>query len=219
MGQDVLRSVNHRYLRQLTAADAPGLVALSGFHAEQFQKNSGLQPGKIIPWGIVPNDFTGLQLFDNELDILGVGSLLPVKNHEMWVRAIALIARKRPELRAVLAGDGPELTKLTRLINQLGLAQNIRLTGNLPRSEVLRLMASAKVLLHTSRFESYGYVLVEAAAAGCRVVSTPVGIADKVGETAADETGLAELVVKALRTQGRISKMPFLMKDTVAAYL
>jgi glycosyltransferase involved in cell wall biosynthesis len=84
---------------------------------------------------------------------------------------------------------------------------------------VLRWMASARVLLHTARFESYGYVLAEAAAAGCRVVGTPVGIARSVGETGSAEQALAEQVMGALAETVRISRMPFLMEETVAAYL
>jgi glycosyltransferase involved in cell wall biosynthesis len=219
MGQDVLMAVNGRYLRRLTAEDAAQLSALSDFQAAQFQANTGLKVGKIIPWGIDYSDFENLQPFDKAVDILGVGSLLPVKNWEMWVRSIALVARQRPNVQAVLVGDGPELEKITSLIHQLGLTHNIRLTGNLSRVEVLRWMASARVLLHTARFESYGYVLAEAAAAGCRVVGTPVGIASSVGETGSAEQALAEQVMGALAETVRISRMPFLMEETVAAYL
>lgn len=46
-----------------------------------------------------------------------------------------------------------------------------------PRAEMLKLMARSRVLVHPSRYESQGYVFLEALMQGMSVVSYPVSIA------------------------------------------
>jgi glycosyltransferase involved in cell wall biosynthesis len=45
------------------------------------------------------------------------------------------------------------------------------LTGELPHKEVLQLMQRAKVFLHTSSYEGFGMVCIEALYAGATVIS------------------------------------------------
>lgn len=71
----------------------------------------------------------------------------------------------------MLIGGGPEKEKLQGLIAARGLAANITLTGELPHAEVLELMQRTKVFLHTSSYEGFGVVFLEALAAGCQVIS------------------------------------------------
>lgn len=219
MGQDVLWKSNWWNLRRLRSSAVTSLIALSDFHAAQLEAETGMRPGAIVPWGIDSTEFGGLLPADNEVDILGAGSFLPIKNWSLWINTLAKIVASKPDVRALLIGDGPERKSIQQEIARLGLSANVRLTGSLPRYEVLRLMKSARVFLHTSRFESFGYVLVEAAAAGCRVVSTPVGVAPQLAQTSATDEGLTELVINALAQKDRCVQMPFLMDDTVDRYL
>ena len=68
-----------------------------------------------------------------------------------------------------MIGDGELLTETTKAARG-----NVMLTHT---EEASALMKAFDVLLLTSAYESFGYVLVEAAQAGVPAVSTPVGIA------------------------------------------
>jgi glycosyltransferase involved in cell wall biosynthesis len=57
------------------------------------------------------------------------------------------------------------------MIKVLGLEKNIELTGELPHSSVLELMQLSKVFLHTSAYEGFVVVCLEALYAGAQVVS------------------------------------------------
>ena len=57
---------------------------------------------------------------------------------------------------------------------------NIQLAGELPYEKVVNAMCSARILLHTAKFEGQGLVITEALAAGLYVVSYPVGIAASI---------------------------------------
>ncbi|HNL39061.1 MAG: glycosyltransferase [Saprospiraceae bacterium] len=219
MGQDVLPS-NHKHLRYLTAKDEGRIVALSAFHRKKLEETTGLIALHDIPWGIDAREVPRQMPETRPFDVLGVGSLLPVKDWPKWLRTLRRVADRYPALRAELVGDGPEKKRIERLAASLGLERHLQLTGMLPRERVLEKMRSAKVLLHTARFESYGFVLVEAAAQGCRVVGTPVGIAPETGHTADDPAALAALVLAALAEPAPTAPfVPFSLRDTATRYL
>lgn len=201
MGQDASPQNGH-WLQRLSPDRADRLVVLSDFHNEQFRKNTGFNATHIIPWGVsaaeIPADVTGERL----IDLLGVGSMIPLKNWNKWLEIAALLHRKQPKLRAELIGGGPERARLEQYARQLGLSGVVHFTGELPRPEVLEKMRRSKLLLHCSEYESQGYVLSEAVMNGCAVVSTPVGLAPELCPCADSPKLLAALCEKALHTAG-----------------
>jgi glycosyltransferase involved in cell wall biosynthesis len=113
-----------------------------------------------------------------DIDVLGAGSLTGVKDFDTFLDVISLVRASRPDLTCRIAGDGPHRARLEAKADRLGLAGVVRFEGRISREQVLALMRRSRVLLHTSRFESYGLVFAEALSAGVRIVSRPVGIAD-----------------------------------------
>lgn len=219
MGQDVL-SQNWKFLRGLSPERTTRFVAVSDFQNDVFEKNTGLRAAKVVPWGIAEKEIPASFSSERPLDVLGAGSLVPVKNWEKWLRVIALAVKTAPDLKAEIAGGGVKRGELERLVRQLDLEKNVCLTGELRRPEVLEKMRTAKILLHTAHYESFGYVLAEAAMNGCRVLGTPVGAAMQLGETVENEEDLAALLQKTLMQNVR--QEPFVifrMQETMAAYL
>lgn len=151
-------------------ANASELIALSDFLQDEFQKNHGVRPVHIIPPG---TDVKQLAAAVNErdIDILGVGSLIPLKQYDIFIALIAEIKKKIPAVKAILAGAGPEKEKLEELIKKYELQQNITLTGELPHAEVLKLMQRSKLLLHPSSYEGFSGVCQESLASGAYVIS------------------------------------------------
>lgn len=219
MGQDVLPQ-NRKFLYGLDAARAGRLIAVSDFQNTVFGKNAGFRAKHVIPWGVEESEVPQTLPPNRPIDVLGAGSLIPVKNWEKWLNVIALAVRKAPGLRAEIVGDGAERAKLERLAQQLGLGQTVHFAGNQPRPSVLDKMKQSKVLLHTAHYESFGYVLAEAAMNGCRVVGTPVGALEQFGKTAESEPALADLLLEAL--QQSILHQPVVlltMQQTAEAYV
>lgn len=217
MGQDVLPK-NRRFLKMLTANQSARLVAVSNFQNDIFEKNTGLRAAHIIHWGV--EEIESSSNGQRTIDVMGAGSLLPVKNWKKWLKTIALAAQTHPNLKAELIGEGPERVRLEQLARRLGLQKIVHFTGILPRLEVLERMRRTKVLLHTADFESFGYVLAEAAVCGCRVVSTPAGVAPVLGMVAENEVDLATWVLDGI--QQAAPAQPFMlfdMRDTAKTYL
>jgi len=78
--------------------------------------------------------------------------------------------------RAVIAGDGPQRSAWEMLARELSLDGQVRFTGDVPDAELRALVhaASALVLPSVTRAEAFGYVQIEAMAAGTPVISTDV---------------------------------------------
>lgn len=215
MGQDVLREQNGFYLALLKRLSARRLIAISAFQNKVFSDQTGQEAGLVIGWG-VEDDLNLYQKRDCNL-VLGVGSLVPVKNWLRWLRIFALSQNKLGQLKGEIIGDGPEKDTLKEEIKRLGLSNQIQLVGALPRERVLERMRVAGVLLHTAQFEGYGMVVAEASACGLPAVGTAVGIMPELGYSAYTDEQIARLLIDAL-TEKIKPRQSASMAQTVEAY-
>ncbi len=101
--------------------------------------------------------------------ILGVGRLTRQKDFPTLIRAFAEIRRQQPA-RLIILGDGEERSALESLVGHLGLTGDVDLPGF--RENALAYMARSALFVLSSAWEGLPTVLIEALAAGTRVVST-----------------------------------------------
>lgn len=167
LGQDARKG--NPYIRWIRP-HAEDLVAMSGFLVEEFFKNYGIRPAHIIPNGIDISLYP-LHRPVKDIDILGVGSLIPLKQYDVFIQVVAALSKVIPDIKAVICGKGPEEHDLLSRINKEGLQNNISLVGEKPYEEVLQWMCRARVFLHTASYEGFGAVCIEALYAGAHVIS------------------------------------------------
>lgn len=167
LGQDA--KPGNKYFRWIKPT-AENLIALSDFIATEFNSNYSVTPAHVIPVGIDPKLY-GEPSRTRDIDILGAGSLIPLKLYSLLINMIGTLHIYFPNIRAVICGDGPERHLLESLIKDYGLEKNIELTGGLPHTAVLSLMQRTKVFAHPSSYEGLGMVCLEALHAGAQVVS------------------------------------------------
>jgi glycosyltransferase involved in cell wall biosynthesis len=98
------------------------------------------------------------------------GRFIPEKQVEALVPALALARQVRPELRAVLYGDGPERARVERVVAAAGLQDVVEVPGFVGGEEVQSGLAGAVCLALPSSREGYGLVVVEAASYGTPTV-------------------------------------------------
>ncbi len=165
-GQDAKK--NNRYVR-LIRPRSEELLAISEFSQTEFHDNHGVKPLRIIPNGINPSFHQSTNL-QRSIDVLGAGSLIPLKRFDVFMDVVSRIRAVRKEpVKAAIAGGGPESDALKQLATQLNL--DIDLFGEVSHQEVLKSMSMAKVFLHPSSYEGYSTVCLEALYHGCHVVS------------------------------------------------
>lgn len=100
--------------------------------------------------------------------IVTVGSLKPVKNHPLLIRALSRTTRT--DARLLIVGDGAGRDAILALAQELGVADRVILAGFHPDPTPFYLTADLFVL--SSDYEGFGNVIVEALACGTPVVST-----------------------------------------------
>ena len=172
MGQDVL--TQNRYLNRINFDGLPTAV-VSSVQGKYLEKSTGKQATRIIPWGL---DKFDVNEAERSIDILGVGALTVLKDFGLFLKVIATVLKTNPNIKATLIGDGPERPHLEALAKALKISDSVKFLGNVSRPKVLDLMTRSKVFLHTSTFESQGYVFNEAMANGMSIVSRKVGLAE-----------------------------------------
>lgn len=174
MGQDAKKT--NPYLRFLPL-EKMHLVGLSEFHAAQFYATTGKTLDALVPLGIQTEDFPSLNTGERPIDLLGVGSLIPLKNYGLMVEAAARLREKFHHLRCELVGGGVEREMLEKKVESLGLKEHFHFCGQIPREQVLEKMRRSRVLFHPSVYESFGYVFSEALYSGMRICSREIGAA------------------------------------------
>ena len=167
LGQDAKKE--NRYPGRMKP-EPSSLAALSDFIQDEFEKNHNVRPGTVLMPGVEVIQQSNSTLL-RDIDLLATGSLIPLKQFDIFVEVVAGLKNKFPSLRAMLIGDGPERERLEQLIQEKGLKETITLTGELPHSDVLKQMARARVFIHPSAYEGFGVVCMEALAAGSEVIS------------------------------------------------
>lgn len=166
-GQDAKKE--NKWVR-LINPNAKELVANSDFIVNEFSKNHRISPALVVPNSIEPGDFA-LRNHERTIDLLGVGSLIPLKRFDLFLTIASTLISEIGPLRIVICGNGPEKDLLRKKIQQLHLHEYVVLKSEVPHPDVFDIMQRSKILLHPSLFEGYSTVCLEALYAGCKVVS------------------------------------------------
>jgi teichuronic acid biosynthesis glycosyltransferase TuaC len=103
--------------------------------------------------------------------LLMVGNLVPLKGHDLVLRALA----EFPEARLLVIGEGSEERNLKTLAGALQIQDRVRFLGAMPQQLLPPYYAAADALVLASCREGWPNVLLEAMACGTPVVAVNVG--------------------------------------------
>jgi len=111
--------------------------------------------------------------------LVAVGRLVPRKGFDVAITALSAL----PDTELVIAGGpvhsrisrDPEACRLLRLAERQGVADRVRLPGQVSREDMPALLRSADAVVCTPWYEPFGMVPLEAMACGVPVVATAVG--------------------------------------------
>jgi 1,2-diacylglycerol 3-alpha-glucosyltransferase len=137
-------------------------VLPTGLNAEVFAKTGA----KKADFGVA----------ENEIMLSCAGRTGREKKMDLLIEALALVDKKVPPWKLVIAGDGPERAHLQTLIEARGLKDKITILGYVSRAKVLDLMEGSDLFTFPSVTETQGMVVIESMGRG-----TPVLGADAMG--------------------------------------
>jgi glycosyltransferase involved in cell wall biosynthesis len=180
-------SYEGRPLRRLVDREVIGrgstvFIAVSRDDRRKMIEIEGVNPKKIlhVPNGIAPPPPPSGADVRSELGIpagapvIGTVSVLrPQKALDGFIRASAQLLRDNPDLRVLLAGDGPLRGELTELVDSLGAADRLMMLGY--RSDAPDVMAALDVAVSSSAFEGSPLAVMEYMEAARPIVATRVG--------------------------------------------
>lgn len=142
--------------------------------------------------------------------LLQVASLAPVKGQPLLLEAFARLRARLPGANLHLAGDGPLHAALADLARRLGVDDAVHLHGAVPHDRLPAFYRAADLHVQSSRFESQGMAVLEAAACGTATVGTAVGILPELERygagrtvTAHDPSAFVAVLLDLLEERGR----------------
>lgn len=168
----------NRYL----LSPAARVIAVSHAVAESVRRVGIFEPSRIevIHNGIDVTRYERPRAAGEDTDVgvflVGtVGHLAPIKGHDVFLRAAALIAARRNDVNFLIVGEdksprGEYRVALERLEAELGLGGRVTLSGW--RDDVADVLSSLTLFVSAARSEPFGLAIIEAMAAGLPVVAT-----------------------------------------------
>lgn len=106
--------------------------------------------------------------------IVTTARLVEWKGLDGIIRAVGLLKERFPDVRAVIAGDGPEEEHLKALANELGIADRVSFPGRVSRVETWHLRKSSEVYILNSTYEGLPHTVLTSFAARIPTVATDI---------------------------------------------
>ena len=158
-------------------------------------RKAAVQPLAFEQFGLMVNEY-----------LIHVGSFDTMKNHRDLLQAYAKTKQKLP---LVLVGKGRLVDEIKQLAIDLNISNRVKFLGF--QANPYPLIADAALLVLTSTFEGFGYVIVEAQALGVPVISTncPFGPRELLPQKNLVEVGDIKGLT-ALMTQAVDNAEPFI---------
>lgn len=155
--------------------------------------------------------------------VLSVGNLIPIKRHDLVVRAVASLASEFPAIRLEIIGEGPERSRLESLASMLRAAERVVFFGRQSRQEVAAAMRRCTIFALPSRYEGLGCVYLEAMSTGKPVIGCRgQGIAEVIQQGSNgflvgpdNEKELTLALAMLLRDEGRRRNLGVAARDTI----
>jgi glycosyltransferase involved in cell wall biosynthesis len=152
---------------------------------------------------------------DDKIIIGNIGRLSYQKGHEFLIEAVELLKQEREDFVVLIIGDGEREEEMKKLVKEKKIEDHIIFTGF--RDDVYSILPGLDFLLHTARWEGFGFVIAEAMAASLPVVSTDVSNIDEIvidGETGylAEAGNSEDIAAKMLKMISNYKKEDFGIK-------
>ena len=182
-------------------ADAHAVIAVSHRLSAALRQIAGRNDIHVIP-NVVDTKRFPVSTAGPEADIFRfacVAMLTPLKNVELLLRAFHRAFRTNESVLLDIVGDGPERSRLLRIMRTMSERHRIRFHGSLDSLGVAKTLGGSHCCVSSSDVETFAVTLIEALAAGLPVVATRSGGPQDIVNSACghlvpvgDETALAE---------------------------
>lgn len=205
-GEDVLQRVKKAY----TAAT--GLFAVSKSFASFLNEKFGLNRFRYLPnvldVQLETASFEGQAGPYPNVRFLNIALFKPVKDQLTLLKAFKEVAGRVENAELCIGGSGAMEAELRSFVGQAGLQKKVHFLGVLSREQVIAELNRCDCFVLSSKYETFGVVIIEALLFGKPVISTAVGVAPDIinRETGfvvntGDEKALAEAMLELINNK------------------
>jgi glycosyltransferase involved in cell wall biosynthesis len=193
---------------------ANAVVAVAEYQKKIAEKNlPTVKNMTVLPLRINPKMFPYYErVITFPVQFLHIGYYGLVKDQDTMFRAFAKVAQVF-DCHLTVIGNGYNTPKLHFLLNDLKIADRVKLVGLIKQSDLPKYYRDAHLLLHTARYETGCAVIQEAMASGVAVCGTEVGILSDIGDRYAaivpvgDSDTLAKKILHLIRNPSFYQEM------------
>ena len=122
------------------------------------------------------NTFTITTPFTARPSLIGyIGRLSDEKGVQHFAQALPTILNDRPDLRALIGGDGPLRESIEASLQEGGVTSRVDLPGWISHDDLPEYLNQLQLLVLPSYTEGLPNIMLEAMACGTPVLATPVG--------------------------------------------
>jgi glycosyltransferase involved in cell wall biosynthesis len=145
--------------------------------------------------------------------LVNVAFHVEVKALDVLLRAFAVVAEYRPELKLTMIGEGPLTPDLMELAAGLGVAERVHFVGNAKSPAIADILRSSDLFVLSSLSENMPLAVIEAMCCGLPIAATNVGgVPEAVGEFGElappnDPKGLAAAIESVLADYDRFDRV------------
>lgn len=107
--------------------------------------------------------------------LMSAGRLIPLKGFDTLIDIVPLLKKTYPDLRLLIAGEGPLRSHLEEKIEKKGLEKDIILTGALKQDVLFGYLQASDIFILNSLHETFSHQVIEAMAAEIPVITTNAG--------------------------------------------
>jgi glycosyltransferase involved in cell wall biosynthesis len=108
------------------------------------------------------------------LTVLSNRKFLPIYNVSLLIRAIPIVLEEEPNVKFILAGDGPERKNAQRQAETLAVGSSIEFLGWVRHEEMAKLLSRSEIYVSASLDDGTSVSLLEAMAAGAFPIVTDI---------------------------------------------
>jgi len=202
-------------VKKLAYLKADLYISVSDAVKEDLVKYLGIQKEILVARnGVNTTEFMMLNL-EKVYDAIFHGRLHPQKGIETLLRAWKIVVSRVSSAKLVLVGGGEKdhVARYRSLIRELGLEENVEMTGFVSDGELIRLLNSSKVFVFPSKYDGFAQSVAEAMACGLPcVISNIPALRENYGEAAVlvepkDVEGFADTILQLLKDRKRREKL------------
>jgi glycosyltransferase involved in cell wall biosynthesis len=184
------KTLLYKIIERRLAKISTGIIAISPIQKEELSSvHSICSPDKIkvIPLGFDLLKFRenltekrvatrqNWNLKEDEVAVAIIGRLAPIKNHGLFLDAIALLAEKGVRARYFIVGDGQEKPIIEKRVKELQDQYGLKVELTSWIKDIATFNAGMDIICLSSDNEGTPVSLIEAQASGVPVISTDVG--------------------------------------------